>query len=73
MEPAPDTATTLRMHDRVRLTRDVDDVPAGAVGAIVLVFDDVFGVELDDPELTARIDGIVDVSGGDLELVERFT
>ena len=53
---------TPRLHDRVLLNREIAGVPAASSGSIVQVFArDVFGVELDDPDLTEHLDGIVDV------------
>lgn len=60
------------LHDRVRLRRKVAEVPAGASGSIVQVFaDDVFGVELDDPDLTEHLDGIIDVPADALDITSR--
>lgn len=57
------------LHDRARLRREVAGVPAGAIGSIVQVFaDDVFGVELDDPDLTEHLDGIIDVPADALDV-----
>ena len=65
-------AHELALHDRVRLLRETDGVPAESVGTIVLVYERApgVGVALDDRTLTARIDGIVDVPDvADLEFV----
>ncbi len=61
-----------RVHDRVRLRREVAGVPAGASGSIVQLFaDDVFGVELDDPDLTEHLDGIIDVPADALDIASH--
>ena len=63
------TKATPLLHDRVRLRRTVGSVTAGASGSIVQVFaGDVFGVELDDPDLTEHLDGIIDVPGDALDV-----
>ena len=61
-----------RLHDSVRLVRDVGAAPAGSSGVIVIVYDEVgmLGVELDDPDLAPTLDGIVDVTPEDVELEE---
>ena len=59
--------TEFKLHDGVRLRRDVDGFPAGTEGAIVQVFDeqDAFGVELFAAQ--GRTIGLVDVTADDLE------
>lgn len=58
-----------RLHDRVQLRREIAGVPAGAAGSIVQAFSgDVFGVELDDPDLTDHLDGIIDVPADALDV-----
>lgn len=67
------TIASIRMHDRVRLRRAVDGVPAGSLGNVVQVFENGwFGVELDDPYLTERTDGIVDVVVQDIEVLAHL-
>lgn len=66
------TKVTPCLHDRVRLRRKVAGVPAGAAGSIVQVFaGDAFGVELDDPDLTEHLDGIIDVPADALDVAIR--
>lgn len=59
-------ATDLKLHDGVRLRREVDGFPAGTEGAIVQVFRDqeAYGVELF--EAPGRTIGLVDASADDL-------
>ncbi len=68
-------ATTARiaLHDRVRLRNEVQGTPAGATGAVVQVFENgLYGVELDDLELTDHADGIVDANEDDLEFLAHL-
>lgn len=60
-------ATELKLHDGVRLRREVDGFPAGTEGAIVQVFpeQDAYGVELF--EAPGRTIGLVDATPDDLE------
>ena len=71
-----------RIHDEVRLIREVAGVPAGAKGTVVTVYGSGLGycVELDDPGLVrwpedpenaGFPDGTIDVRDGDVEVVRR--
>jgi hypothetical protein len=64
---ATQRATELKLHDGVRLRRQIDGFPAGTEGAIVQVFPEqhAYGVELF--EAPGRTIGVVDASADDLE------
>ncbi len=64
---ATERATSLKLHDGVRLRREVDGFPAGTEGAIVQVFPEqqAYGVELF--EAPGRTIGLVDATADDLE------
>ena len=64
---ATDRATDFKLHDCVRLRREVDGFPAGTEGAIVQVFPEqhAHGVELF--EAPGRTMGVVDATADDLE------
>jgi hypothetical protein len=64
---ATERATAFKLHDGVRLRREVDGFPAGTEGAIVQIFpeQDAYGVELF--EAPGRTIGLVDATADDLE------
>jgi hypothetical protein len=64
---AAQRATDLKLHDGVRLRREVDGFPAGTEGAIVQVFPEerAYGVELF--EAPGRTIGLIDATADDLE------
>lgn len=64
---ATQRATDLKLHDGVRLRREVDGFPAGTEGAIVQVFakQHAYGVELF--AAPGRTIGLVDATADDLE------
>jgi hypothetical protein len=64
---ATERATDFKLHEGVRLRREVDGFPAGTEGAIVQVFPEqhAYGVELFDAP--GRTIGLVDATVDDLE------
>lgn len=64
---ATERATDFKLHDGVRLRREVDGFPAGTEGAIVQVFPEqnAYGVELF--KAPGDTIGLVDANADDLE------
>lgn len=64
---ATQRATDLKLHDGVRLRREVQGFPAGTEGAIVQVFPEQRGYGVELFEAPGRTIGLVDASADDLE------